>query len=61
MLSRPKAPGVAVEAIELQGAVFLLPCGVEEGQGDALEVDLGLWQVQALNELILGFLWLAGG
>ena len=57
--SRPKAQGLlllAVEAIELQVAVFLLPRGVEEVQGDALEEDLGLWQVQALNELILGYL-----
>ena len=57
--SRPKAQGLlllAVEAVELQGAVFLLPCGGKEVQGDALEEDLGLWQVQALNELILGYL-----
>ena len=38
-----QSPGVAaVEAIELQGAIFLLPVGVEEGQGDALEGVLGL-------------------
>ena len=47
--SRPKAPGVAVEAAELQGAIFLLPCRVEEEQGDALEGDLGLWQVLSLK------------
>ena len=57
--SRPKAQGLlllAVEAVELQVAVFLLPDGGEEGQSDALEEDLGLWQVQALSKLILGFL-----
>ena len=38
-------PEVAVEAVVLQGAVFLLPFGVEEVQSDALEDGLGLWQV----------------
>ena len=58
--SRPKAPGVAAEAAELQGIIFLLLVGVEEVQGDALEGDLGLWQVLNLKRAKLGYLWLAG-
>ena len=57
--SRPKAPGVAAEAAELQGIIFLLLVGVEEVQGDALEGDLGLWQVLNLKRAKLGYLWLA--
>ena len=40
----------------LQGAVFLLPLGVEEGQSDAFEDGLGLWQVQNLKRVKLGYL-----
>ena len=45
------SPEVAVEAVVLQGAVFLLPFGVEEVQSDALEEGLGLWQVQSLKRV----------
>ena len=45
------SPEVAVEAVVLQGAVFLLPFGVEEVQSDALEEGLGLWQVQNLKRV----------
>ena len=57
--SRPKAPGVAAEAAELQGAI-LLPFGVEDELGDALGTDLDLWQVLSLKRGKLGYLWLAG-
>ena len=60
----PKPQGLlllAVEAVELQGAVILIPFGVEEEQGDALEEGLGLLQVQNLKRAKLGYLWLAGG
>ena len=40
-------------------AKVLLPVGVEDGQGDALEGDLGLWQVLNLKRAKLGYLWLA--
>ena len=55
-----KAPGVAVEAAKLQGAKVLLPVGVEDGQGDAIEGILGLQQVPSLKRRKLGYLWLAG-
>ena len=59
VLPDPKAPGVAVEATELQGAI-LLPFGVEDEQGDSLGTDLDLWQVLSLKRGKLGYLWLAG-
>ena len=52
----PKPQGLlllAVEAVELHGAVI--------EQGDALEDGLGLLQVQNLKRAKLGYLWLAGG
>ena len=58
--SRPKSQGVAVEAAELQGAKVLLPVGVEDGQGDTIEGNLGLQQVLSLKQAKLGYLWLAG-
>ena len=42
-------------------AKVLLPVGVEDGQGDAIEGFLGLQQVPSLKRTYLGFLWLAGG
>ena len=51
----PKPQGLlllAVEAVELHGAVI--------EQGDALEDGLGLLQVQNLKRAKLGYLWLAG-
>ena len=48
-----------LEAVLLQGAVFLLPFGVEEVLSDALEEGLALWQVQLLKRFLSGF-WLAG-
>ena len=47
---------IGLGAVELQGAVFLLPFGVEEVQSDALEEGLGLWQVQNLKRVKLGYL-----
>ena len=43
-----------LEAVVLQGAIFLLPFGVEEVQSDALEEGLGLWQVQSLKRFKTG-------
>ena len=43
---------LAVEAVELNGAVI--------EQGDALEDGLGLLQVQNLKRAKLGYLWLVG-
>ena len=40
---------IGLEAVELQGSVFLLPFGVKEVLSDALEEGLGLWQVQLLK------------
>ena len=40
----------------LQGSVFLLPFGVEEVLTEALEEGLGLWQVQNLKRVKLGYL-----
>ena len=41
-------------------AKVLLPVGVEDGQGDAIEGILGLQQVLSLKRGKLGYLWLAG-
>ena len=46
---------IGLGAVELQGAVFLLPFGVEEVLSDALEEGLGLWQVQLLKRYLSGF------
>ena len=55
-----QAPGVAADAVELLVAGFLLLYGVEEGQGNALEGGLDLWQVLSLKRTKTGFLWLVG-
>ena len=52
----PEVAAVGLVAVMLQGAVFLLPFGVEEVQSDALEEGLGLWQVQNLKRVKLGYL-----
>ena len=52
----PEVAAVDLEAVVLQGAIFLLPFGVEEVQSDALEEGLGLWQVQSLKRFLSGFL-----
>ena len=41
-------------------AKVLLPVGVEDGQGDAIEGILDLQQVPSLKRGKLGYLWLAG-
>ena len=56
-----KAPGVAAEAAELQGAIFRLLCRVEEDQSDAHEGDLDLWQVLSLKRTKTGFSVVGGG
>ena len=50
----PEVADTGLEADLLQGAVFLLPFGVEEVQSDALEEGLGLWQVQSLKRFLSG-------
>ena len=52
----PEVAAVGLEAVVLQGAVFLLPFGVEEVLSDALEEGLALWQVQLLKRFLSGFL-----
>ena len=41
-------------------AKVLLPVGVEDGQGDAIEGILDVQQVPSLKRGKLGYLWLAG-
>ena len=53
------SPEVAVTGLEadlLQGAVFLLPFGVEEVLSDTFKKGLILWQVQPLKRFLSGFL-----
>ena len=45
-----------LEAVVLQGTVFLLPFRVKEVHSDALEEGLVLWQVQLLKRFLSGFL-----
>ena len=52
----PEVAVIGLEAVELQGAVFLLPFRVVEVLSDALEEGLGLWQVQLLKRYLSGFL-----
>ena len=52
----PEVADTGLEAVLLQGAVFLLPFGVEEVLSDALEEGLALWQVQLRKRFLSGFL-----
>ena len=56
----PQVADSGLEAVVLQGAVFLLPFGVEEVHSDALEEGLALWQVQSLKRFLFWVIWLAG-